>query len=77
MLDFGDAFHFVTANIGFHDLHHLNPMVPSYNLKRCYEQLETQGLLKSRKINVREAISCFRWKLWDEERQKMVTFAAA
>lgn len=77
VLDFGDVFHFVTANIGFHDLHHLNPMVPSYNLKRCYEQLETQGLLKSRKIKVREAISCFRWKLWDEERQKMVTFAAA
>ena len=77
VLDFGDVFHFVTANIGFHDLHHLNPKVPSYRLKTCYEKLEDQGLIQSRKIQWGEAVSSLRWKLWDEKNQKMVTFAAA
>ncbi len=77
VLDFGNAFHLLTANIGFHDLHHLNPMIPSYNLKRCHEALEEQGELQSRKIGLGEAITCFRWKLWDESQQKMVTFAGA
>lgn len=76
VLDFGDLFHLVTANIGFHDLHHLNPNIPSYNLKRCYEKLEADGMLASRKVGWREAFSCFQWKLWDEQQGKMVTFAA-
>lgn len=76
VLDFGRLFHLLTANIGFHDLHHLNPNIPSYNLKRCYDALEADGLLASRKVGWREAFSCFRWKLWDEQQGKMVTFTA-
>lgn len=76
VLDFGKVFHWLTANIGFHDLHHLNPTIPNYNLRKCHEQLEAEGHLNSRKISIREAVTCFGWKLWDEEHQKMVTFAA-
>ncbi|SHG41827.1 fatty acid desaturase [Cognatishimia maritima] len=76
VLDFGKAFHWVTANIGFHDLHHLNPMIPNYNLKTCHQELENAGLLHSRKITPREALDCFNWKLWDEEQEKMVGFPA-
>ncbi len=77
VLDFGDVFHWITANIGFHDLHHLNPSIPSYRLKQAYENLERMGLLQSRKITLREGIACLRWKLWDEDQHRMVTFAAA
>ncbi|MDC0738539.1 fatty acid desaturase [Cognatishimia sp. SS12] len=77
VLDFGALFHFVTANIGYHDLHHLNPQVPSYHLKACHEALEARGHLNSRKVGWRAALQSFRWKLWDEEAQRMVTFAAA
>lgn len=77
VLDFGRIYHWVTANIGFHDLHHLNPMIPNYNLQNCHARLEDAGLLHSRKITIREAAACFGWKLWDEEQEKMVTFAAA
>lgn len=76
VLDFGRVFHWLTANIGFHDLHHLNPMIPNYNLRKCHEKLEDAGLLHSRKISIREAVTCFGWKLWDEEQERMVTFAA-
>jgi omega-6 fatty acid desaturase (delta-12 desaturase) len=77
VLDFGDLFHFATANIGYHDLHHLNPSIPSYRLKQCHETLEAKGLLASRKISLREGLGCLRWKLWDEDNHRMVTFAAA
>ncbi len=76
VLDFGDVFHFLTANIGYHDLHHLNPTIPSYRLKTCHEALEAEGLLASTKIGWREALQCFRWKLWDEKSGRMVGFAA-
>lgn len=76
VLDFGRVFHWITANIGFHDLHHLNPMIPNYNLRKCHERLEAEGHLHSRKISIREAVTCFGWKLWDEDQKKMVTFAA-
>ncbi|GAA6207925.1 fatty acid desaturase [Cognatishimia sp. WU-CL00825] len=76
VLDFGNVFHWVTANIGFHDLHHLNPNIPSYNLKRAYAALERDGLLQSHKITFRQGLGCLKWKLWDEEQQKMVGFAA-
>ncbi|MGH1465818.1 MAG: fatty acid desaturase [Cognatishimia sp.] len=75
VLDFGRIFHWITANIGFHDLHHLNPNIPSYNLKRAYESLERDGVLQSQKITLGEGVSCLRWKLWDEDKQRMVTFA--
>ncbi len=75
VLDFGAFFDFVTANIAYHDLHHLNANIPSYNLKRCYE--EAGDLIQSRKIGLREAISCYGWKLYDEDSQQMVGFGAA
>lgn len=76
VLDFGNVFHFLTANIGFHDLHHLNPTIPSYRLKTCHAALEAEGLIQSTKIGWGQALQSFRWKLWDEDSGRMVTFAA-
>ncbi len=72
VLDFGAFFDLCTANIAYHDLHHLNSNIPCYNLKRCYRELE--GTFRSRKIGFREAIGCLRWKLWDEDAGRMTPF---
>ncbi len=72
VLDFGAVFDLCTANIAYHDLHHLNARIPCYNLKRCYRDLE--GTFRSRRIGWREAAGCLRWKLWDEEAGRMVPF---
>ena len=64
-----------SGNIGYHHIHHLNSRIPNYNLPVCYaaepalRQAVTFGLL--------ESLKCASLKLWDEDRQRMVTFADA
>lgn len=74
VLDFGRIYNFLTANIAYHDLHHLNANIPCYRLSDCYEAVE--HLLNSRKIGFVEGMGCLRWKLWDENANKMVPFPA-
>lgn len=75
VLRFGGVFDWLTLNIAYHDLHHLNANIPCYNLKRCFE--EAGDLLNSYEIGFREAMRCYGWKLYDEQAQRMVGFAAA
>lgn len=75
VLRFGALFDLMTANIAYHDLHHLNASIPCYNLKKCFE--EAGDLLDSYEIGIWEALSCYGWKLYDEDAKKMVGFAAA
>ncbi len=75
VLRFGKVFDWLTLNIAYHDLHHLNANIPCYNLKQCY--VDADDLLKSREIGIREAISCYGWKLYDEAAGRMVGFGAA
>jgi len=72
VLDFGPVFDLVTANIAYHDLHHLNASIPSYRLKRCHRDLS--ALYAPTRIGWRAALACFRWKLWDERAGRMVPF---
>ena len=72
VLDFGWFFDFMTLNIGYHDLHHLNANIPGYHLKDCHKACEP--FLDSRKITLIEGIACLQWKLYDEENRKMIRF---
>ncbi|WP_147125419.1 fatty acid desaturase [Shimia ponticola] len=74
VLNFGWFFDFMTFNIAYHDLHHLNANIPSYHIKRCHQDLEAAGLIESTKIGLWEAIKCLRWKLYDEPNSRMVPF---
>jgi acyl-lipid omega-6 desaturase (Delta-12 desaturase) len=62
-----------TGNIGFHHIHHLDSRIPNYNLPACYE--EEPALREAVTFGVRESLKCTALKLWDERRQRMVTFA--
>ena len=75
VLDFGRIYNFLTANIAYHDLHHLNANIPCYNLRNCYDAVE--HLLDSKKIGFIQALGCMRWKLWDETQKKLVPFPAS
>jgi len=72
-LDLGHWWDIGTGNIAYHDLHHFNPAIPSYRLRKCQNALP--DALKSHEVmRWPEAIASFRLKLWDEERQKLVPF---
>jgi omega-6 fatty acid desaturase (delta-12 desaturase) len=67
------VFHWLTGNIGYHHIHHLNPLVPSYQLPRCME--ENPVLVQvANKITFWESLKCVFNNLWDEEQQRMISF---
>lgn len=72
VINLGPVFDLATANIAYHDLHHLNASIPSYELKRCHRALSDR--LDPVFIGVGDVIGCFRWKLWDETSRRMVPF---
>jgi acyl-lipid omega-6 desaturase (Delta-12 desaturase) len=62
-----------TGNIGFHHIHHLNCRIPNYNLAACYDAEPT--LRQAVTFGLVESLKCASLKLWDEDRQRMVTFS--
>lgn len=67
------VFHWLTGNIGYHHIHHLNPLVPSYQLPRCYEENPILEQV-AQKITFFESLKCVFNNLWDEDQQKMISF---
>lgn len=61
-----------TGNIGFHNLHHLAPRIPNYQLERCYRSVD--GLQEGSPLTLGSSLSAIRLALWDEDRQCLVRF---
>jgi len=72
-LDLGWWWDLGTGNIAYHDLHHYNPAIPSYNLRRCQRDLPAH-LQSHAPIRWPEALRSFTLKLWDEDRARLVPF---
>ncbi|MFI5000001.1 MAG: fatty acid desaturase family protein [Reyranellales bacterium] len=67
--------HWLTGNIGFHHVHHLNPRVPNYRLRDCHEAVST--LHPVRGLSLWKGLSAPRLTLWDEASGRLVRFDAA
>jgi len=61
-----------TGNIGLHHIHHVRPRIPNYNLQQCYD--DTPALQAVRPLTIRRSLQSLRMNLWDEKRQKLVSF---
>lgn len=61
-----------SGNIGYHHLHHLNPGIPNYFLKKCHDAVPE--LQEKEPLTLIKSLSCIRLKLWDEKHQKMIGF---
>ena len=60
----------ITGNIGFHHVHHLNPRIPNYRLEDCHDAspaLQTAFIMKPWL-----ALRSWRASLWDEQAGRMV-----
>lgn len=62
----------VTGNIGYHHVHHLSPRVPNYNLEAAHESIPP--LQKATTITLKTSVESIRYKLYDPEAKKFVTF---
>ncbi|WP_046226361.1 fatty acid desaturase [Paenibacillus dauci] len=61
-----------TGNIGFHHVHHLSPRVPNYYLEDAHNA--TPPLQKATTITLKTSFKSIRFRLWDEEGKKFVSF---
>jgi omega-6 fatty acid desaturase (delta-12 desaturase) len=63
-----------SGNIGFHHIHHLNPRIPNYHLEKCHR---SEPLFQSVKpVTLLSSLRSFTFRLWDEQRQKLVGYRA-
>jgi len=64
----------LTGNIGFHHIHHLNSRIPNYKLERCMN--ENPVLQNPARLTFWKSFKCVSLTLWDEDRQKLVGFSS-
>jgi len=64
-----------TGNIGFHHIHHLSPRIPNYRLEQCHE--ENELFQRVVQLTLLDSIATVNLTLWDEERQRLITFREA
>jgi omega-6 fatty acid desaturase (delta-12 desaturase) len=63
-----------TANIGVHHVHHLASRIPSYRLPEVLHDFPELRRGRGR-LTLWQSLSCVRLVLWDEEAQRLISFA--
>jgi acyl-lipid omega-6 desaturase (Delta-12 desaturase) len=66
---------FFTGNIGLHHVHHLNARIPNYHLPRAHASSPVFATVPT--LSLRDGLRAVRFKLWDEQAGRLVTFAQA
>lgn len=62
---------FMTANIGYHHIHHLNSRIPFYRLPEVYAAIPELQKAKTTSLKPAEIAACFKLKVWDPELNRM------
>lgn len=65
---------FFSGNIGYHHIHHLGPKIPNYNLEKCCRE---NPAFQKKPLSLRQAIQSTRYRLWDEENHRLVSYRQA
>jgi omega-6 fatty acid desaturase (delta-12 desaturase) len=71
-MDLNPFMHWVTANIGYHHIHHLNARIPFYRLPEVMKDFPELQSPKKTSLKPWDIAACFRLKVWDPERNEMV-----
>ena len=77
MFEMPPLMHWLTGNIGFHHVHHLNHRIPFYRLPEAMAalpELQDPGRTSWRPSDV---MACLRLKVWDTSKGRMVSFEEA
>ena len=77
MFEMSPLMHWLTGNIGYHHVHHLNHRIPFYRLPeamRAIPELHNPGRTSWRLRDIR---ACLRLAVWDPLQNRMLTYAEA
>lgn len=66
-------FQWLSGNIGFHHIHHLNSQIPNYHLERCVAENPIFNEYVTT-LNFRQSLKCINLALWYEQERRMISF---
>jgi len=66
-----------SGNIGYHHIHHLNVRIPFYRLPEAMQEIPELQSPVTTSLALRDVRDCFACCLWDEDRQRMVSYREA
>jgi len=75
LFEMSRTMHWLTGNIGYHHVHHLNHRIPFYRLPEAMEalpELQTPGRTSWRLADIR---ACLALDVWDADAGRMVNFS--
>ena len=73
----GAFMNFITGNIGYHHIHHLNAKIPFYRLPEAYEKLPELQAARVTSLRPKEIMRCLGLKVWDTDQQKLLSLKEA
>lgn len=64
-----------SADIGYHNIHHLSERIPNYNLEACHNQ-NIHLLAHVKKLHMADIPACFKFILWDAASDRLVSITS-
>jgi acyl-lipid omega-6 desaturase (Delta-12 desaturase) len=65
-------FNWFSADIGYHNIHHLSERIPNYNLADCHQE-NAHLLAKAKVLHLADIPDCFGFLLWDGASDSLVS----
>ena len=73
-IDMHPIMHWFSGNIGYHHIHHLNPMIPFYRLPEVMEAIPELAPKHTIGFSLSDMKACLSLKIWDEQKGAMVGY---
>lgn len=70
----GSVMNWITGNIGYHHIHHLNSKIPFYRLPEAMKNIPELQYPLTTSLKPSDIYKCFQLKLWDPDKNKMVGY---
>jgi len=64
--------HWITGNIGYHHVHHLNSKIPFYKLPLVMDEMVELQAPPTTSLSPKDIFRCLRLKVWDPNQKQMV-----
>lgn len=72
-MEMGSFMRWVTSNLGYHHVHHLNSKIPGYRLPEAMAAIEELQSPHRTSFHPRDVLACLRLHTWDPGEQRMRT----
>jgi acyl-lipid omega-6 desaturase (Delta-12 desaturase) len=71
-LDLPPLLNWFTADIGYHNIHHLSERIPNYHLAACHQH-NSHLLTKVKTLHIGDMLDCAKFILWDADSNSLVS----